>query len=91
MEGRKMCHGYVDEIPGHGEFWRQYHSSGGYTQWRDRIKYKYRMLKRLWNWKRNIRKLKKICPNCTLYELERELVEIEASGALKAILWKEEK
>ncbi len=88
-----MSHGFVDDIPGHTEFWRRYRTGCCYDckWWKPnvilcKIKHKYGLLKRLYDWKMNIRKLKKIYPDYTLRELEYTLIEIESTSICRDIL-----
>jgi len=91
MEGRKMSHGFIDDIPGHAEFWRRFHSGQSRHEWWARMKVRYGLLRRLLKWKLTIYKLGRVYPDYTLRKLEELLIEIEVKNILLNVLRKEEK
>ena len=48
-------------------------------------RYRYRLLKRLWKWNRNIKRLRKAHPGLELREYENWLVYLEVQGVLAGV------
>ena len=78
-----MSHGYVDDIPGHAEFWNRFRCGHHCSDWWGRMTVRYGLLQRLREWKRNIRKLRKIYPEDTLDNPEDRLIYLEVTNILK--------
>ena len=78
-----MSHGFVDDIPGHAEFWRRFRCADYHNSWWRRQRLRFRLLCRLFEWKRNISKLRKANPHLSLKELENFLIYLEVNNILK--------
>ncbi len=81
-----MSHGYIDDIPGHAEFWRRFKCADYLKSFCKKNILRYRLLLRLWQWNRNIRKLKKVYPDKSIKRLENELVYLETDIIVKSVM-----
>jgi len=80
-----MSHGFIDDIPGHTEFWRRFRTGQFYDDLWNRTRIRFGLLKRLIYWKCKIRKLRKCFPNSSLRELTNRLVCYESKAIIRAI------
>lgn len=80
-----MSHGFIDDIPGHAEFWRRYECADHYILSIQRKKLRKRLLTRLKQWKDNIKKIKERYPKMTKQECESLLVSIETIEVVETL------
>lgn len=78
-----MSHGYIDDIPGHAEFWKRFKYADSHKTFLKRLVLRYRLLKRLLDWNIQIWKLRRLYPKKSLEELENMLIEIEVIAVMK--------
>lgn len=80
-----MCHGFVDDIPGHREFWCHFKTGQYYSSFYRRMKCRYGLLCRLIGWKINIWRLKRVYPNSPLSTIENRLIDLEVWGICESV------